>query len=153
MVLLQSPRLEWRSFSRKSDLPTFPFASVLKSTAIYSLGWEVYQCVNTGWLQPHGKCSSSSQHPAMQGLCPCLKCTVPSHSRGQLQASITHGQQAETQMHRAHADLQSQAFFSSRVTSPIAREEEMGCGQQPGLIVQDQICVQPGTQASAVLAT
>lgn len=66
---------------------------------------------------------------------------VYSHSPGQLQASITHGQQAGTQMPRAHADLQFQAFFSSRVTSPIAREEEMGCGQQPGLIVQDQICV------------
>ena len=109
------PKVGRPLFSRKADLPTFPFASALRPEAIYSMGWEVYQCVITGWLQPHRKCSLDIQQPAMWGLCPCLECTVPSHSWGQLQASITHGQQTETQMPRAYADrFQSDQSYSQR---------------------------------------
>lgn len=107
-----TPKVGMQLFRRKSDLPSFLFALALKSAAIYSVGWEVYQRVTTGWLQPQRK---FSQYPAMWRLCPCLKCPVPSHSWGQLQASITHGQETETPMPRAYADrFQSDQSYSQR---------------------------------------
>lgn len=51
------PKVGMQLFRRKSDLPTFFFALALKSAAIYSVGWEVYQRVTTRWLQPQRKFS------------------------------------------------------------------------------------------------
>lgn len=85
------------------------FCTKTNSILLWGLGG---QDGSTGWLQLQKNCSSSTQPPAMQCLCPYLQWTVPSHFWGQLYASRKpQAIERETCMLRAYADLQPGAFF------------------------------------------